>query len=576
MKQIVIYIILSILFRGTLCLAQTNTETKEELLKQYYVLDSITRYSFLPEKMKNHTEEDVSVLLNNYYKEQEILSQIEGEEKLKFFFHKTWGVYFKWVGLYNESNNNYHLAYNHFYKIKDSIDSAVILHGYLGYKDLADNYITLNKIDSATVQYVKAIKYAKDYNNSASMKASAFNNIGIHFLDNLKQLDSAMCYFKKAMAQMRKEPDKKLLTFTGSIRDNLANAHLQKGNFAVARQLFHNNYEFYNPKVFVLTPDYERWFRAGLQIAETDLRLGAINLVDKKLIEIQALMKQYTYLDKPKTKLRYYNVKEDLHQARGEHRKAYIYTKKIERLQDSLERSKAAQQNLWDDHLKTIALIQVKKTIENKQLKQKARNQKKKFWLQLVMAFLMSCSVIFVFVFTRYRQRIKNTEKDKYIANQQLKMLDLKKELLEKEIELNKNDLSRIVTKLSEDQVWTKALLKNIKSHKNLKGREKAQQLKDIEAAIQQRLIADETIYELNNKIGLLSKSFYEKLERLHPELTTTEIKLAAMIRLGIDIHEVALLQNINTQSIHQNRYRLKKKLNLKKEQDLDVYLKHF
>ena len=43
------------------------------------------------------------------------------------------------------------------------------------------------------------------------------------------------------------------------------------------------------------------------------------------------------------------------------------------------------------------------------------------------------------------------------------------------------------------------------------------------------------------------------------------------MIRLGIGNYEIAILQNINPSSVHQSRYRLKKKLNI--EEDLDTFL---
>lgn len=570
----VIYMIWSLLFIGQMGYAQQIN--KDTLLKQFHMLDYETHINFTSEKIKTHNEEDIKLLLNIYFKQIEILSQLKGEERLKFAFHKFRGGHFKKVGLYEESNYNYHLAHDYFYKITDTIDDSALMHGYLGYKDLASNYITLNKVDSAIICYKESIKFSNAYKLSSLHISSAYNDLGMLHRDNLQQLDSAMYYFQKAIAITHVETDNANLAFRGSIRDNIANVHVEQGKLKQAKELFIKNDSFYNPENYIYDTDHERWLRAKLQIAETDLKLGAFKQVEQQLDLIESLLQQYEFLEKQHIKLRYYNVKEDLLQAEGQHRLAYAFTRKIEQLEDSIERVKVGKQHLWNEHLKTIALKEINKQLENKQLEKTAKAQRKEFWLQLLVVLLGIGASVFTFIFIRNRQHIKHTTRDQYIAEQELNLLALKKEVLQKEMELNEEDLSKVVTLLALDQQWTKALLEKIKQHKELTGRAKAKQLSEIESTIQQRLVEDDTTHELDQKIQQLSKSFYEKLQEKHPQLTPSEIKLCALIRLGVDIHEIALLQDINVQSIHQKRYRLKKKLALQKDEDLDVYLLKF
>lgn len=66
---------------------------------------------------------------------------------------------------------------------------------------------------------------------------------------------------------------------------------------------------------------------------------------------------------------------------------------------------------------------------------------------------------------------------------------------------------------------------------------------------------------------------FFEKLNALSPELTQNDLKLAAYLRIGLSIKQIAQMINITTESIKANRYRLRKKLNLKKEENLDEFI---
>lgn len=66
---------------------------------------------------------------------------------------------------------------------------------------------------------------------------------------------------------------------------------------------------------------------------------------------------------------------------------------------------------------------------------------------------------------------------------------------------------------------------------------------------------------------------FFEKLHTQHPGLTRNEIKLCAYIRIGMSIKQIARMLNLMPKSVKMNRYRLKKQLNLKTDEDLDDFI---
>lgn len=76
-------------------------------------------------------------------------------------------------------------------------------------------------------------------------------------------------------------------------------------------------------------------------------------------------------------------------------------------------------------------------------------------------------------------------------------------------------------------------------------------------------------------------KTFYQAFEQVHngfmtalaqryPTLTEFDKRLCAFIRIGMDNKQIALMLNIQNDSLYKNRYRLRKKMGLGKEQSLE------
>ena len=69
-------------------------------------------------------------------------------------------------------------------------------------------------------------------------------------------------------------------------------------------------------------------------------------------------------------------------------------------------------------------------------------------------------------------------------------------------------------------------------------------------------------------------KGFLLKLKTAYPSLTPAEIRLCALIRLGVNSQQMAAMMAISPESIKKNRQRLRKKINLSSDQKLeDIFL---
>ena len=71
-------------------------------------------------------------------------------------------------------------------------------------------------------------------------------------------------------------------------------------------------------------------------------------------------------------------------------------------------------------------------------------------------------------------------------------------------------------------------------------------------------------------------QGLFRKLKSEHPALTKNDLKLCAYLRLNLSSKEIAPLLNISVHSVEIKRYRLRKKMNLKRNQGIVEYIMTF
>ena len=63
---------------------------------------------------------------------------------------------------------------------------------------------------------------------------------------------------------------------------------------------------------------------------------------------------------------------------------------------------------------------------------------------------------------------------------------------------------------------------------------------------------------------------FFTKLKERYSELTENDLRLCAYLRIGLRTKEIATMLTVSPASINTARYRMRKKLNLAKDESLD------
>lgn len=150
--------------------------------------------------------------------------------------------------------------------------------------------------------------------------------------------------------------------------------------------------------------------------------------------------------------------------------------------------------------------------------------------------------------------------------------LALLNEKLGIELDYRKKELATQVMYLLQKNELIAKTIKEIQQIKHDGGEEQAISLHSILRALKSNL--DTGAWdEFEVRFQQVHLDFYDKLKTLYPDLTPNEIKLSAFLRLNMTTKDISAITFHTPKSIQVARTRLRKKLNIDREDNLVTYL---
>jgi len=190
--------------------------------------------------------------------------------------------------------------------------------------------------------------------------------------------------------------------------------------------------------------------------------------------------------------------------------------------------------------------------------------------------YVLSFIFILTMIHTIYR---------KYYKRQREKLLEkTKRELALKEYEikdqklnfLNKNLKQDIENKNKELASSTMSLIKKnefLNKIKNeLKNTSDDEKLVSVIQIIDKNINNSDDWKMFEEAFNNADKGFFKKIKKVHPKLTANDLRLCMYLRMNLSSKEIAPLLNISPRSIEIKRYRLRKKINLERNVNLNDY----
>lgn len=153
-------------------------------------------------------------------------------------------------------------------------------------------------------------------------------------------------------------------------------------------------------------------------------------------------------------------------------------------------------------------------------------------------------------------------------------IMQLENEKLEAEIGHKNAELASSAMSLVRKMEILSRLKEDLVQYKNSAGTDKgSKEFQKIMRVLDKELDHDGEWEQFANHFDTVHTNYLRKLKEHCPEITASELKLAAYLRLSLSTKEIAQLMNISIRGVETSRYRLRKKLGISNEVNLFDYL---
>lgn len=372
-----------------------------------------------------------------------------------------------------------------------------------------------------------------DYNRGIQR----YNNLGLAYL-HLDQKQKAKNAFLMIIEEAKSAKDGIWIAL-GSKR--LADIYLKEGKYREALDLYGNSLSFIDKNHFI-----REYSEHILGLAKCHILLGNI-LESKKYIaqanQVALLKDSYYFGERQQDEkywIAYYDVKHLYFLKTHEYEKAYHY-------QDSLNILKRTQDSVYNSlqiHLAQQRLHIQKNLSEIETAKQEKEILSARAWTISTGTALLT--VIFVLLF--YIGRIKRKKDKEEYLNKEQKMRNEEKRL-NHELESLKIQMDHHLEKIKESNL----LIKQYKSETT------ADDAKiDIENL---KILTKEHWEDFIGDFKKVHKRFYVKITKTYPYLTSSELRLVLLLKLGINQKELPRVLGTSDVNIRVTMHRLRQKI---------------
>ncbi|GAB3643802.1 hypothetical protein GCM10027423_44390 [Spirosoma arcticum] len=400
---------------------------------------------------------------------------------------------------------------------------------------LAQTYANIGHIYEKRQDPERAYRYQKlalmngRVANDAGSLAKIYENIGSIFEDKV-QYDSARYYYQTAF------------TFTQQARDeigqieiinNLGDTYRKTGRYAQGLTL------------------YQQAMRLAGQTGERYQLSSAY----------RDIAKTYQLLNQPDS--------------------AYAY---IERSRDLVDEIYAADNN------RQIALLQTLYDVERKDGEIARLNAQKRIDLMAIIAtgvVLLLIASLGVVIISRQRLKIRNeralNQQNQQILQTQnelmqveLKNKQLEEESLKGQLELKSKELTTHTLQIIRKNQVLEELKNDLTAILSDDKRDQKKQLRQLVQKISLSFSQDKYWADFRTIFDQVHPHFFNQLTTQFPDLTATDLRLIALLKMNISSADVATLLGISSDSLRVARYRLRKKICLPEGESLSAYIQRF
>ena len=222
-----------------------------------------------------------------------------------------------------------------------------------------------------------------------------------------------------------------------------------------------------------------------------------------------------------------------------------------------------------------IAELEVKYQVEKKELNiknleaQKVKDEQLRLLLLVLLIVIITSSAIVITSYILRRNRTKQLhETEKKLLAIELEKNQVEQQKLTEDIEHKTKQLTTHALNMMQKnkllQEVNGSIADIVKNPDNLED-----SFRKLKRKINRSIKADDDWEVFKMYFEQINSSFFSKLREINPDLSTYDLRLCALIKLNLNIKETAAVLNLSPNSIKSARYKLRKRLGLKTEDDL-------
>lgn len=430
------------------------------------------------------------------------------------------------IGHFKESIKSINAAIDLFQKDNNDYWTTISLN------ILGNTYINLGEFETGLIYYKDALKRSNKLKNDM-LRSLVLSNIGLYYLKENKA-DSALSFIEAGLK----------LEYGLSVPSKLSRSY---GNIAYA---------------YILKEEYEMastYFDSSFSIATVNNQV----IVLLNLHKDRALM----------------------HKNMGNYKLAIKDLEKTDSIQHWLD-NKTEMESIT---AMKVALIEneKKKELEEEQLTSaRIRHEKEVQAIRnyLLISCLIGLILIGLLIFWKFRSTNKkekmllSREKELTALSAELDRTQLEKQkLVNKQLNIELEDKNKDLTDFAIDIARKNEYLVKLMEHlKELQVSSQTQipvKIQEVIAFTKHQQMIDRDLEEFQQNIEKVNHQFFQSLTTTFPNLTKTDLRLCALIRLGLTPKDISSLRGISSKSVEMGRYRLRKKMALPQDVDLFKFL---
>ncbi|MFN0212932.1 MAG: two-component regulator propeller domain-containing protein [Saprospiraceae bacterium] len=198
------------------------------------------------------------------------------------------------------------------------------------------------------------------------------------------------------------------------------------------------------------------------------------------------------------------------------------------------------------------------------------------FWETWWFLFLLTSMIgglMALYIYYLDNKRKEAHQKELLKAEQEI--LQLKNERLSEEVEKKNDQLSAALLQSAHKNNSLDGLKKQLTGI-SLEFQGDAEQKKEIRQLIRKidvELSSEDYWEQFQLNFDQVHQQFSKKLHQRHSQLSPNDIRLCCLLRINMTNKEIAAIQSVSLGSVEKSKYRLKKKLTLDKDADLNLYI---